>query len=96
MPASLVVPALFLARHSAKPDPRSKDVRAPKAKAASGLRSEVSWRPSCRPDGSVGPERTDVHLALEYEPEELCREHGDRLGIVERKAKGTWVGSRSS
>jgi len=36
----------------------------------------------------VGPERTEVHLALEYEPEGFVEGVGDRLGIVERQAEG--------
>ncbi len=36
----------------------------------------------------LGPEQTEVHLALEYEPEGFVEGVGDRLGIVERQAEG--------
>lgn len=36
---------------------------------------------------TLGPEETEVHLALEYEPEGLVENVGDRLGIVEKQAE---------
>ncbi len=36
----------------------------------------------------VGTERTEVHLALEYEPEGFVENLADRLNIVERQAEG--------
>lgn len=36
----------------------------------------------------VGPTRTEVHLALEYEPEGLLENLGDKLKIVEKQAEG--------
>ena len=35
----------------------------------------------------AGPSRTVVHLALEYEPEGLLEQAGDKLGIVERQVR---------
>lgn len=36
----------------------------------------------------AGPEQTEVHLELEYEPEGFVESVGDRLNIVERQAAG--------
>ena len=40
----------------------------------------VSFRP-------VGPERTDVTLEMEYEPETLTEKIGDRMGFVKLKVR---------
>ena len=37
---------------------------------------------------AIGPEQTEVHLVLEYEPEGLAENVGDRLGIVAGQAEG--------
>src|SRR3954452_22739923 len=34
---------------------------------------------------AAGPDSTIVHLALEYEPEGLVEQVGDKLGVVERR-----------
>ncbi|MGY1814001.1 SRPBCC family protein [Blastococcus sp. SYSU D00820] len=37
---------------------------------------------------AAGPTSTVVHLSLEYEPEGLVEQVGDKLGIVERRVRG--------
>jgi uncharacterized membrane protein len=55
----------------------------------------VAWRSieGARNDGlvrfrSLGPDRTDVELQLEVEPEGLVEKAGDALGLIERRVRG--------